>query len=72
MRRRWARSRPRGSRGRWGAIRLNGLRGLDAGEAVTMAGRHVSVNIPHPHHVQEAIDELRHMEKDLARHLPVD
>ena len=55
-----------------GCYRLNGLSGLDAGDAVTMAGRHVSVNIPDRRHVQEAIDELRHMEKDLARHLPVD
>jgi adenylate cyclase len=55
-----------------GCYRLNGLRGLDGGDAVTMAGRHVSVNIAHRGHVQEAIEELRHMEKDLARHLQAD
>ena len=55
-----------------GCYRLHGLIGLDGGDAVTMAGRHVSVNIPHRGHVKEAIDELRHMEKDLTRHLPVD
>ena len=55
-----------------GCYRLNGLPGLDVGDAVTMVGRHVSVNIPHRRHVQEAIDELRRIEKDLARHLQAD
>ena len=52
--------------------RLDGLRTPDtaAAEAVTLAGRHVSVNIPHRHQIGEAMEELRRMQEDLARRLP--
>ena len=55
-----------------GSYRLNGLSATDAGDAVTLTGRHVSVNVPHRRQVREAIDELHRLEKDLARHLPAD
>jgi len=44
----------------------------DAGDAVMLTGRHVSVNVPHRRHVHEAIEELYRTEKDLPRHLPAD
>lgn len=50
--------------------RLDGLTVLDPGEAVTLAGRHVSVSIPHRQQLGEAIEELRRMQEDLARRLP--
>jgi class 3 adenylate cyclase len=53
-----------------GYYRLNGLNEPDVAGAITRVGRHVSVNIPHRRLVQEAIDELRHLEKDLTRQLP--
>ncbi len=53
-----------------GCYRLDGLTASGAGEAVTLTGRHVSVNVADRRHVQEAIEELQRMEKDLARHLP--
>lgn len=54
-----------------GCYRLNGL-SLPGADAVTLAGRHVSVSIPHRRQIQEAIDELRRMQEDLARRLPAD
>ena len=50
--------------------RLDGL--SESNSAVTRIGRHVSVNIPHRRYVRETIEELRGMEKDLARYLPND
>lgn len=55
-----------------GCYRLDGLSLTDDGDAMTLAGRHVSVNIPHRRDIQPAIDELRRMQEDLARRLPVD
>ncbi|WP_119274862.1 adenylate/guanylate cyclase domain-containing protein [Taklimakanibacter deserti] len=53
-----------------GCYRLNGLTAAGVGDAVTLAGRHVSVNVPHRGHIPEAIEELRRMQEDLARRLP--
>jgi class 3 adenylate cyclase len=53
-----------------GCYRLNGLSAPGAEDAVTLTGRHVSVNIAHRRQVQEAIEELRRMQEDLARRLP--
>jgi class 3 adenylate cyclase len=53
-----------------GCYRLNGLSEPGAQDAVTLAGRHVSVSISHPRQIQEALDELARMREDLARHLP--
>lgn len=50
--------------------RLDGLRAADASGVVTLAGRHVTVKVPDRRQVQEAIEELRRLEKDLARYLP--
>jgi hypothetical protein len=55
-----------------GCYRLNGLSAPGAGDAVTLAGRHVSVSVPHRRHIGEAIEELRRMQEDLARRLPAD
>lgn len=55
-----------------GCYRLDGLSLSDGGDAVTLAGRHVSVTIPHRRDIQPAIDELRRMQEDLARRLPAD
>lgn len=44
----------------------------DGRDAVTLAGRHVSVTIPYRRDIQPAIDELRRMQEDLARRLPAD
>ncbi|MGE4249760.1 MAG: adenylate/guanylate cyclase domain-containing protein [Parvibaculaceae bacterium] len=55
-----------------GCYRLNGLAAAGAGEAVTLAGRHVSVNVADRRNVPEAIEELRRMQEDLARRLPAD
>jgi class 3 adenylate cyclase len=50
---------------------LNGLHGSGSvQEAVTRAGRHVTVSIPDRRHIREAIEELRRIEEELARHLP--
>ncbi|MGE3871512.1 MAG: adenylate/guanylate cyclase domain-containing protein [Parvibaculaceae bacterium] len=54
-----------------GCYRLNGLITPGAA-AVTLAGRHVSISIPHHRHIKEAIEEMRRMEEDLARRLPAD
>jgi adenylate cyclase len=54
-----------------GCYKLSGLHGSESvQEALTRVGRHVSVNIPDRRHVREAIEELRHIEEELARHLP--
>lgn len=53
-----------------GCYRLNGLSAADAGDAVTLAGRHVSVNIPNRQQIGDAMEELRRMQEDLARRLP--
>jgi len=50
--------------------RLNGLAGSDTGSAITRVGKHVSVSIPNRRLMNEAIDELRHIEEELARQLP--
>jgi class 3 adenylate cyclase len=50
--------------------RLEGLDMPDAAQALTLAGRHVSVSVPDPRHIGEAVAELRHMQEDLARRLP--
>ena len=51
--------------------RLDGLHGSESvQEAVTRVGRHVTVNIADRRHIREAIEELRRIEDDLARHLP--
>jgi class 3 adenylate cyclase len=52
--------------------RLNGLAAAEAGPAITRVGRHVSVTVPHRRLVQAAIDELRGLEAELARHLPAE
>jgi class 3 adenylate cyclase len=52
--------------------RLNGLSAPAAADAVTLAGRHVSVSIPHQRQIKEAIEEMRRMQEDLARRAPVD
>jgi class 3 adenylate cyclase len=52
--------------------RLDALSAPGAGGAVTLSGRHVSVNVPDRHHLKEAMAELRRMEEDLARRLPAD
>lgn len=53
-----------------GCYRLNGLAAADAADAVTLAGRHVTVNVAHTRHIEEAIAEMRRMQEDLARRLP--
>jgi class 3 adenylate cyclase len=56
-----------------GTYRLNGLSTMrGSSEAVTLAGRHVSVNVPNRQHIPEAMEELRRMQEDLARRLPAD
>jgi len=55
-----------------GFYRLDRLLATDAGEALTRVGRHVSVNIPHRRHIQEALDELRRIEQELVRRLPAE
>ena len=56
-----------------GCHRLNGLHGSEAvEEALTRVGRHVAVSIPDRRHIREAIEELRRIEEDLARHLPAE
>jgi len=50
--------------------RLNGLVGSDIGNAITRAGRHVSVNISDRRLLHEAIHELRRIEAELAQQLP--
>jgi class 3 adenylate cyclase len=51
--------------------RLNSLHGSESvQESVTRVGRHVTVNIADRRHIREAIEELRRIEDDLARHLP--
>jgi hypothetical protein len=53
--------------------RLNGLHGSEAlQEALTRVGRHVAVSIPDRRRIREAIEELRRIEEDLARYLPVE
>jgi class 3 adenylate cyclase len=52
--------------------RLNALSSADGANILTRAGRHVSVNVTHRHHIQEAIEELRRMEEELTRRLPGD
>ncbi|MEX1108192.1 MAG: adenylate/guanylate cyclase domain-containing protein, partial [Dongiaceae bacterium] len=52
--------------------RLNAVHGLAAVVALTRVGRHVAVNIPDRRHIREAIEELRGIEDDLARHLPAE
>ncbi len=52
--------------------RLHGLSAPAAKEGVTLAGRHVSVSIPHERQIKEALDEMRRMQEDLARRLPAD
>ncbi|QIG50369.1 HAMP domain-containing protein [Nordella sp. HKS 07] len=55
-----------------GCYRLNGLVAPDTADAVQLAGRHVTVSVAHKRHIQEAIEEMRRMEEDLARRLPAD
>jgi class 3 adenylate cyclase len=55
-----------------GCYRLNGLGAGAAADAVTLAGRHVSVSIPHQRQIKEAIEEMRRMQEDLARRMPAD
>jgi class 3 adenylate cyclase len=55
-----------------GCYRLNGLSAVAAPDAVTLAGRHVSVSVPHQRHIKEAIEEMRRMQEDLTRRLPDD
>ncbi len=52
--------------------RLNGLSAAASADGVTLAGRHVSVSIPHQRQIKEAIEEMRRMQEDLARRLPAD
>jgi adenylate cyclase len=53
--------------------RLNGLHGSEAlQEALTRVGRHVAVSIPDRRRIREAIEELRRIEEELARYLPVE
>ncbi len=46
-----------------GYYRLNTLSNSDSSDAVSVTGRHVSVNIPHRRHIWEAIEELRRIER---------
>ena len=55
-----------------GCYRLNGVSAAAAPDAVTLAGRHVSVSVPHQRHIKEAIEEMRRMQDDLTRRLPDD
>jgi class 3 adenylate cyclase len=55
-----------------GCYRLNGLSAAAAADAVTLAGRHVSVSVPHQRDIKEAIEEMRRMQEDLTRRLPDD
>ena len=50
--------------------RLDGLAGSDSGSPITRIGKHVSVTVPDRRQMQEALDELRRIEADLARELP--
>jgi class 3 adenylate cyclase len=55
-----------------GCYRLNGLSAAAAADAVTLAGRHVSVSVPDRRQIREAIDEIRRMQEELTRRLPAD
>ena len=49
--------------------RLDGLAGSDSGSPITRIGKHVSVTVPDRRQMQEALDELRRIEADLAREM---
>jgi class 3 adenylate cyclase len=55
-----------------GCYRLDGLADAETARAVRRVGRHVSVDVRDKRQLKEAIDELRHMEEDLRRHLPAE
>jgi len=53
--------------------RLDGLKGSEVAQgALTRVGRHVAVNIPDRRRIREAIEELRRIETELARHIPAE
>ena len=56
-----------------GCYRLNRLSSAaTASDAVTLAGRHVSVNVATGGEIKDAIEELRRMQDDLERRLPAE